>query len=331
MILNPEMRLNSPPLGLLEEAAKAYLRVAGLSTDTALEWSVGGRIEGASSTVLRLSLGVDGRQVPIYVKQFHPPPGDDQGKWARKYRTGVERSVQLSNRICGMGEIEGIAIARTLAADPERLLTVNTGVAGRPLGKAWRSLWRDPQATRYTYWHIGRSIALVERASLGEAADTGYLDRFATEERRRLIPTCFDQAETDRLGVLLGSLHRQFSERAARSFYYCHGDINHSNVLLDRGQVSLIDFGWAARPVAFDLCLFLLRLETERPRVEFHTQRLIQWVLEGYGSPQVRGSPGFTLVRFWKLFELIAHLEKSGKSTQLRRAVSLVRRYADEV
>ena len=328
LVSSPEVvRLERPPPDLIREAGRAYLRSRGLATDTALAWTVVGRVDGRGSTVLRMVMSIDGTgEVPLFLKQFHPPEGEGNAYWTDTFRSGIERTTRFSKQIAELGSPHGIGVAEPLAVDREGLFVVTLGVRGDPLGKAlWRTLRVGRRQAKTTYRLIGQATALLEEVSIGQAPANDYLDVERLAGSLQKIQSHISPPESRRLEERIRSLHEEFSTAMPSSFYFCHGDFNHANLLVSKDGINVIDFGWKARPRAFDISMFLLRLEMERPRIEPLTTQVTEWLCEGYGDPDIQRSPSFTLVRFKKLSAAVPRLESRGKYRQARHAASLLR------
>lgn len=305
---------------LAKDGLQNYASAMGLAGDN-VELSVDERLERPDSTVFKVTASLDAESSMVcYVKSFRVPP---HRPWMeQRLRNRVERSA-LMGRMRDSGDGTRLLMPEVLATDPDQLAIVSVGIDGDPLGKAWRHLVtpRRLVAAEQTFVGVGRAIRDVEAMSLGRAEPTTYLDEERVQRALDIVLPVLSRSEAERTAAVVRTLHDEYAASPGGS-YYCHGDINHSNVLIDGDQVNLIDFDLSSRPRTFDLSMFLLRLDLERPVLRPWTEKVKAWVVEGYGQSDVAKTPAFSLVRLIKLSGGIARNVQRGNQRRIRRYVA---------
>ena len=294
----------------------------GIIEPASVEWRIGRSLERPHSSVFQVNATLDTEtSVVCYVKTFRVPL--DRPDMANRLQERVLRTRWLADHLGDAGEPSSVRVPPVLASDPEQLAIVFLAVEGEPLGKAWSHILKGRiRSARARFHRVGRAIREIESLSLAVAEPSSYLDRANVV-----------QAITDALPYLEGGPHRiqervdevyhDFATADSQS-YFSHGDINHSNVLLTGDRVYLIDFDMSSRPITFDLSVFLLRLELERPAIGPWSDTVARWVAEGYGAPDVRTDPAFALVRLIKLSDSIKAAARRDNQRKLRRYVSVL-------
>lgn len=283
------------------------------------------RLDRRFSTVYKIVVKTDsGSEVICYAKRFKQPLRDpDQ---AKRLRLRVERSSMVSERISEAGRPLGVGVAEVLAADTEQLTVVTLGVGGDPLGRAWTHAITPARRARSEglFGQIGQAIREIESASVGEAPPTGYLERPKIEHAIAAAIPYLPETDRRRTTALVRSLHDEYSANDGGTFF-CHGDINHSNVLVDGGVINLIDFDLSSRPLTYDLSLYLMRLEMERQPTQSWTRQVKDWVIAGYGTTDIVQTPAYSLVQVVRLARGIERSAALGNTRKMRRFAETLR------
>lgn len=315
-------RLDARNEQLLLGALESYGRSIGL-IDVMLEWRIRRTLERRESAVYEVeaTLGPD-EQVNCYVKTFRVPP--DRPNMEIRLRNRVNRTAWLADLVAERERSRIVGVPQVLASDSELRTIVSCAVRGEPLGKVWSHLLPGRiRAARSTFQKLGRAIREIEEISTSVAPPSTYLDRRRVDSALATTLPHLVDGGSHWAEETVDSLHDRYASESSGS-YWCHGDINHSNVLIDHGLVNLIDFDLSSRPHTFDLSAFLLRLEFERPAVSLWSDSVAGWVLEGYGEPDARTHPAFALVRLIKLSNSIESASRRGDRPRLRRYASSI-------
>jgi len=305
---------------LLHEGLQSYARSIGIIDTDQVRWQIGRSLERPYSSVYHVNAALGaGSSVVCYLKTFRVPP--DRPDMERRLRDRVLRSRWLAEHV---GKPSVVAVPPILASDPDQLAIVFLAVEGEPLGKAWNYLVRGRiRSAREQFLRVGRAIREIESLSLQEAEPSSYLDRPNVREAIMDALPYLEDGDAHRMLERVDELYHLFARKESQS-YFSHGDVNHSNVLLDRDHVYLIDFDLSSRPVTFDLSLFLLRLELERPAFRPWSDAIATWTAEGYGAPDIRSDPAFALVRLIKLSDSIMAAASREDQRRLGRYVSIL-------
>jgi Ser/Thr protein kinase RdoA (MazF antagonist) len=270
---------------VLEDVARSLTDIAEM--DSPPRWRVVDRQERRRSTVFRID-AVSGRTVvPIYYKTEHVAPRGDEvttRKELRRRRTALETEARLAPALTSALKAEGVAFDRPLCVRPDILTAVRLGVPGSPLG---RSLWyalpgRRRRSTRlfYSIGRLARRIEDVGRSLGPPLSDDECRVRMTSELERS------SQAMSpDDIRAVADLIDRLFAAGGvAENTLWTHGDLSPTNLLVHRGRVGIIDFGWVPHFAGRDVWHFIFRIssgDSIYPRWQRHLTRT---VLDGYGA-----------------------------------------------
>ena len=287
-------------LELVDEGLARYAKSSGRDPEW-VRWDVTDMQDRPGSTVLEIEARFDaGAAVTCFAKRFSVPPG--RPTMARRLRDRVERTATVTDRLGTIGRSHEVGVATTLAYDVDALALVSLGVGGRPLGKALTHALTPARRRRaeHIYPHVGEAMRTVETVSTDLAPQSSYLSVENVEKAMSAVVPFLGPDERRRTEAIFSDLHNAYVADPGES-YFCHGDINRSNVLVDGDWINLIDFDLSSRPVTYDLSMLLMRLEMERPRLASWQRQVSSWVIEGYGGEQAVATPAFHLVRLIKV------------------------------
>jgi hypothetical protein len=291
-----------PDAAILAEAAEA------LGADEGLRWEVEERIERPRSTLFRIHASGPTGPVEAYYKVSRPPPyeGERLERWIGTVQSGLARAKELESRLDRLVEGEAITFSRALAVDPASMTVVTLAVPGQPVGRVWRHLIPGPgrPAFREALWLAGRAARLIEEASIEPVALDEATQRAAIERRLRRVEDVLPGPTLRAIESVMGGLTEELS-KSPRAMVYCHGDLSGSNVLIDRGNIGLIDFTWPLRHRGFDLAHFAFRLEYDSAVPAALTSPLVESFLSGYDDSAATEQPGYKFVRISKLLKVI--------------------------
>lgn len=179
-----------------------------------------------------------------------------------------------------------VTIDEPLAVLPERLSGLRVMVPGRELERAVTGLRRHgPRQLLALLRELGRFVRVMEEVGSG----TGLAHSDVLSPQRRRLDRALERLnragpcdDLDRLRERSQALlEREVTER--RAVVSTHGDLSQSNVLTGERGLGIIDFGWSHRLKGHDLAHFLVRIESERPRVPGFASAARRALLEGYG------------------------------------------------
>lgn len=317
-------RPDAPDSALLSEALGRLAELDGLEDASSLGWRIERRMERRRSTVFFLRVLSSGRApIPVFYKAIHRVPTADgvpDESWTESLRAGMARSREMTDRFLAVASPEGIGAPRVLAADPGRLAIVTLGVAGRPLGKAWRLVAGQDRASRI-FKRIGRAIRLMEGCSpAGLLEDRPSMWRVFDSYQKR-VGEALAPEEVEALQRRLEELYR-LAISDPEAIIYAHGDLSQGNVLVSGDRVNLVDLQWLPRLRGYDLANLVYRMENESPRLGGWTARLHDELLAGYGDPDISNQPGWQFARLQWLVKLSL---RNGRPGQRAAALAEIR------
>ena len=296
-----------PGHSLVRPGLETYCQSRGLAVPAEIPWFVVEHMDREMSTVTRIRADLlGGHVIDCFLKTFRPV---ERVAMSRRVRERIERAPWLFEAAAASPRFAGFGVPEVLSWDADLLSLMTLALPGRPLGKAWTHVLR-PSRARRLFGAVGGAMSALEGLSAGTTGPDEYL---RDESIRKAIDALVLHLPRERAAgarAAFESVHRSFQADPGPS-YYCHGDVNHSNVLVDGNVVNLIDFDLSPRPVGFDVAMFLMRLELERPTVPAWTRVVSNHVLAGYGNPDVIRSPAYQLIRLVKLSgSLTRHVDR---------------------
>lgn len=311
---------NFEDLSSLVSDAAASLAVDSNVQTGSVNWEIVRTDDRPNTTVLEIVVDLGSTQRTVFAKKFKFHP--DRPGLEMRIENRIRRSETVLPVVAKMGEHLGVGVASMVAGDADSHSIVTMGVPGVELGRPWRSSppWRHRDARRI-YEQLGSGIRVIEEASVRTSQASDYVTKDEVHAALARVEPVLGRGEGARVSEAAELALTDFNGRDHVS-YFSHGDVNHSNVLVDGERIYLIDFDLAERPVTFDLALLMLRLEMERPRLRSWTDSLAACLTDGYGDRDVRLNPSFQLVRLIKLSRGIANARRSGNRSRMRRFLS---------
>lgn len=297
--------------GLLETAA-AKLGVPASRLDA------GPSVERARSVVTPLMAG---GVVVAWHKRIRAGP---EHRPAETVREMLERAESCTESAAAALSIDPtLHLAPVLGVGLDNLTIITGHVSGVPLGLPRLQKGHGVRSRLIQLRRTGRALGLIESATR-----MGSQPQLATADERMDAPLA---ALLQRTSVLPGRLDRnslerrvhELSRRVEDAGYPAamgHGDVSRTNVLVEAGDVGIIDAEWPVRLVGFDLATLAVRLELETAQVPLIGKRLVRELSRGYESVAPIG-PGFHFEKTQRYLRLLATYQLRRKVTQ-RAAIS---------
>lgn len=286
-----------------EVLAKAQERLSAWLDDADLgEWKVGERMDRPRSSLFPLQVETSGGPVGAFYKVVLPSRKGTEDRHelrADRARTGLERTIELEDRLAVLAHGSGVSFARTLAVDPATLTAVNLKVEGEPFGSTLSKLVPGPRLSkaRSSLVTTGRAAALIERCTVDPVQDREDERVDLMDRRLERIAPFFDEGVNRRLRLLANDLYAE-SSSGDHPFAYVHGDFSPTNIFVSEEGIGLIDFEWAPRIRTFDIANLAFRLEYDTFVPATLVAPLVTALIEGYGRP------GLTESATWRYHRL---------------------------
>ena len=176
-------------------------------------------------------------------------------------RNRLIRAQPLTDHLIARISDTPISAARVLAAEPDERTLVTLGVAGRELGKRfYRPAVLGKHRSLEQARLMGEACALIEQTG-ARASVTFNMESLASTVTHRLEKSQIPAPQADRLSELVFELATHRISEGATTFV--HGDLSPSNILVTKGGIALIDFGWVSHFRGFDVGVLSYRFGAE--------------------------------------------------------------------
>lgn len=321
-------RPKRPDREVLEIASRVLAEVLGESTDGLRLRATETRIERGRSTVFPLT--ADGRPgvVAYYKEMASSSETDSENARVRAQRTrdGLARAVELERRLADLIGDEPISFSRSLAVDPERLISVTLAVAGDPFGATWRHLTTPGRSRVAQQWMriTGKAARLIEECTIVDLQDSDEDAGPRTGSRMKRLAEVIGPKQAASVGELLRTL-REAVFNGPSPMVYAHGDLSSSNILIAE-RLGLIDFGWVPRVRGYDISKLAFRIEYGTALPRWAVESLVDGLLEGFGDEGLAASPVWAYHRLWMASKVVADNRQ-----RQRRRVARARREIEEM
>lgn len=323
------VRPSSPDPTLLQEAARRLTESGRFGPIHG--WKTQARVDRPHSTIFPVTFLSSREPIKVFAKVFYVPnhanAGHRQRRVARR-REELNRSAQLAPVVTRALADLPVVAETPLAHDVDSLTIVTAALPGTHLGKAFHYLLSGGRTTARNAWYLlGVALRRIDGATSSVASlELPSLEHVCAESLRPAEPHV-TAAERQ---LIADALDRLLSQVARPGLVLAHGDLNNTNILLERGrtvqQIGLIDFSWTLKPLAFDLAFHVSHLELERPRAPTWTSKLIGSLLNGYGLRTGDSDPAWGLAQIFQYLRLISFSSRRAARFGHRRVIECSRR-----
>lgn len=302
-----QQRPSQPDPQILQEAERSLRQLIGGSSRER-SWVVGRRLDRRGSSVFPLHLHGSPSKVDAFYKEDLVKTGGTDAlreRIVKAERDGLSRRLEVEDSFAKLLDGEDITFSKTLAVDPERMISVTKAVPGRPFGRPLLHIaprWRRLRAQALIE-KAGRAARLVESVQAPWSDEDEYLDVARVEVRLQKIEPVLEPGLFWRLADTFETLYAEvrLSERPTT---LAHGDFSSTNLLVEDG-LGLIDFSWIPRTRHYDVANFAFRLEFYDLLPARILRQFRRSLLAGYGDPQMDESPHWKYSRLANLMNRI--------------------------
>ncbi len=279
-----------------------------------------------SSEVARVRIGLPADVRFVFAKVFRPRPGEgDPAQARRRFSRDCTVTRHVSDAMKSMPDLRAV---EPIAWYEDLLGVVTNEAPGRPLSVAiaqdarwpaaeWRLAALDLAISRVGRWiaSFQRIASAPSRSTLNLDASRDYIDT-RLQKLTALPRAAFSQ---DDRGRVLALFDRSAAAVASSDLteVAVHGDIVPSNVMIDPGCVTVLDFGMTARGSRYlDIARLYTQLEFYAAKPQYRPEtiaRLQAAALEGFEPGLRADNPLFEIAAVQHVVcHLLSHVRQPG-------------------